>query len=64
MISADDADDPAEDLPPWARNRRLRQASLDAANTHGQQLAERYGRGGERQGFATIGHVSAKRRRR
>jgi hypothetical protein len=63
-MTAADADEPAEDLAPWERNRRQRQTALEAANEHGQQLAERYGRVVERQQFASVGHAPAKRRRR
>src|SRR5262245_37775870 len=67
MSDAKDTDAEAspevEDLAPWVRNRRLRQAALDAANAHGAQLAERYGREQARPGFAAVGRVNTKRRR-
>jgi hypothetical protein len=49
---------------PWERLRRLRQADLDTANAHGEQLAERYGHTDYRPRFAFVGHKAAKRRRR
>ena len=48
---------------PWARNRRLRQAELEAANEHGRDLLERYGHDDHRPRMALVGHVKAKRRR-
>jgi hypothetical protein len=62
MITA--ADEPAEDLAPWERKRRLRGADLEAANEHGQQLVARYGRTDSRPTFANLGHMGGKRRRR
>ena len=61
-MTADDTD-PAEATPADER-RRARQAELDAANAHGQQLVERYGRMDCRPRFAVLGHMDGKRRRR
>jgi hypothetical protein len=58
----DDAE-PTEGTPADER-RRARQAQIEAEQAHGEQLLARHGRGIERQQFATVGHVSAKRRRR
>ena len=55
--------DEDEALPADER-RRARQAELDAANEHGQQLVERYGRTDSRSSFAVLGHMDGKRRRR
>lgn len=54
----------AEDLAPWQRNRKLRQAELERANAHGQQLLERYGYEAPRPRFAAVRFAEAKRRRR
>jgi hypothetical protein len=62
-MSADDTEaETAEE--PWARNRRLRLAQIEAEQEHGQQLVGRYGRGDPRPQFAGVGHMAAKRRRR
>jgi hypothetical protein len=53
---------PAE--APWQRLRRLRQAEIDAANAHGQQLVQRYGDEYARPGFAVVGYQTVKRRPR
>jgi len=63
-MSADDASEPdTEALKPWERNRRLRQAELDAADEHGAQLGARYPEA-SRQRFAIVSRVEQKRRRR
>jgi hypothetical protein len=56
-------DDPTsgEDLEPWERNSRLRQAALDAANAHGNGW--RLGREQPRQRYAAVGHADAKQKR-
>jgi hypothetical protein len=67
MTSEKGTDDPAGPdaaEPAWLRNRRLRQAELEAANARGEQLLERYGRATVRPGYAFVGHAGAERRRR
>ena len=66
MINADRDDSTgstAEAMQPWERNRKLRQAQIEAKNERGRQLLERYGGGQPRPRFANVGHVTAKRRR-
>ena len=48
---------------PWARNRRLRHAELDAANEHGRDLLERYGHNDPRPQRALVGYARLKQRR-
>jgi hypothetical protein len=63
-VSDAQKDDPAgstaEDLQPWERNRKQRQAELDAANAHGEQLAQRYGYGDGRPRFGIVSHANLK----
>jgi hypothetical protein len=52
--SSDKAAEPADDEPVWLRNRRLREAEIEAANEHGKRLAQRYGDGASRPQFAAM----------
>ena len=65
MIDETDTVDPAEGQEKiWERNRRLRQAELEASAAHAQQRAQRYGGDVRRQRFALVDRAAAKRRRR
>jgi hypothetical protein len=59
MTAADTG--PAEGAPAAGDRRRARQAELDAANAHGEDLVARYGRTDMRPRFAAVGHTNAKR---
>jgi hypothetical protein len=65
-VTENDTDNPngTEAEQPWARNRRLRQAELDAANAHGRDLLERYGHADTRPRVGVVGYARLKARRR
>ena len=64
MVGAEETKADEASLAAADERRRVRQAALDAANEHGQQLVERYGRTDSRPRFAVLGHADGKRRRR